>query len=86
MELSVRKMVLLKYCMRNENQGQTHMRNMSRGMGETIAGEFEVNTRRHEGADFCTFVVGQKEEGRGLLRGAFAIAWPWCAQMQRAMF
>ena len=72
--------------MRIQNQGQPDMRNMSRGMGETIAGEFEVNTRRNEGADFCTFVVGQKEDGGGLLRGAFAITWPWCAQTQRAMF
>ena len=37
------------------------MRSRSQWVWPEIVEEFEANTRRNEGADFCFFVVGQKK-------------------------
>ena len=65
--LLILKMLLLKNGMQNKDQDQTHMTIRSLEKGETNTGGFEVNIRRKVGADFCTVVTGQKEEGGGLL-------------------
>ena len=71
--LSIQKTILLLSGMKNKNQEQPHMRIMSHGVGKTIAGEFEVNTRRNKGADFCILLTEKKEEGRGMLGGGYVI-------------